>query len=103
MSDTNGSLQHLLAQLGTAHFQNYLRSHGWVETPSRYSDQLRYEGNMNGGDAIYELYLPASADVGKYQTRLLRGIYKLCGIEDREPAEIAREMVVRYEEVKSTA
>ena len=64
---------------------------------------IAFEGNINDGEGVYELYLPASADVGKYQTRLLRNIYKLCGIEDREPADIVREMVVRHEEVKSPA
>src|SRR6185436_13958654 len=94
------SIQQLVAQLRTAHFQSYLLSHGWVETYSSYSDQRRFEADMNDGEGVYELYLPASTDVAKNRTRLLRNIYKLCGIEDREPAEIAREMVADRAEVE---
>ncbi len=101
MSIDECSIQQLVAQLRITHFQSYLLNHGWVETPSRYADQLRYEGNMNDGEGVYEMYLPVSSDVAKYRTRLLRNIYKLCGIEDREPREIAREMVVRHEAVES--
>src|SRR5262245_51312819 len=99
MASDDCSMQQLVAQLRTAHFQNYLLSHGWVETSSSYADQRRFEAAMDDGDGVYEMYLPASSDVGKYQTRLLRNIYKLCGIEDREPAEIAREMVAVGAEV----
>ena len=101
MSIDECSIQQLVAQLRITHFQSYLLNHGWVETPSRYADQLRYEGNMNDGEGVYEMYLPVSSDIAKYRTRLLRNIYKLCGIEDREPREIAREMVVRHEAVES--
>jgi hypothetical protein len=87
------SIQQLIAQLRTVHFQSYLLSHGWSETSSSVSDQRRFEADMNDGEGMYELYLPASADVAKDRTRLLRNIYKLCGIEDREPVDIAREMV----------
>ena len=45
---------------------------------------------MDDGEGVYEMFLPASIDIANYQTRLLRNIYKLCGIEDREPVEIAR-------------
>jgi hypothetical protein len=97
------SIQQLVAQLRTAHFQSYLLSHGWVETPSRYNDQRRFEANVEDGEGVYELYLPATSDVAQYRTRLLRNIYKLCGIEDREPADIAREMVADFVVVESPA
>lgn len=101
MATDECSIQQLVSQLGTTHFQSYLLSRGWVETPSSYTDQLRFEVAMGDGDGVYELYVPASSDVAKYRTRLLRNIYKLCGIEDREPADIAREMIADRVEVKS--
>ncbi len=101
MSLDECSIQQLVAQLRTAQFQSYLLSHGWVETSSSYTDQLRFEADMSDGEGVYELYLPASTDVARYQTRLLRNIYKLCGIEDREPADIAREMVAERPQVES--
>jgi hypothetical protein len=82
----------LVAQLKTAQFQTYLLSHGWVETSSRYIDHLRFEGDMHDGEGVYELYVPISTSVPKYRTRLMRCITKLCGIEDREPADIARDI-----------
>jgi len=94
------SIQQLMAQLRTTHFQSYLLSHGWVETSSSQAGQRRFEADMTDDEGVYEMYLPASTDVAKYQTRLLRNIYKLCGIEDREPADIAREMVADHTAVE---
>src|SRR6476646_2613868 len=91
MSLDEGNIQQLVAQLRAAQFQSYLLSHGWVETSSSQIGQQRFEADMNDGEGVYELYLPSSTDVARYKTRMLRNIYKLCGIEDREPAEIARD------------
>jgi hypothetical protein len=93
MSLDECSIQQLVAQLRTAQFQSYLLSRGWVETSSSQAGQRRFEADMNDGEGVYEMYLPASTEVAKNKTKLLRNIYKLCGIEDREPAEIAREIV----------
>jgi hypothetical protein len=101
MSLDEYSIQQLVGQLRTTHFQSYLLSHGWVETSSNFSNQLRFEADLNDGEGLYELYLPASTETANYKTRLLRNIYKLCGIEDREPADIARQMVAEYTVVES--
>jgi hypothetical protein len=102
MSVDECNMQQLVSRLRTVHFHSYLLSHGWVETPSPYVDQLRFEGNTIDGEGVYEMFLPASADVAKYQTRLLRNLYKLCGIEDREPAEIAQEIIASCAAAQST-
>src|SRR5262245_4511419 len=96
------SIQQLVAQLRTAQVQAYLLAHGWVETRSSHADQRRFEADMNDGEGVYELYLPASTGTAKDHTRLMRNIYKLCGIEDREPAEIARDMVTSAVATEST-
>jgi hypothetical protein len=96
------SIQQLVAQLRTAHVQAYLVAHGWVETRSSQADQRRFEVDLNDGEGVYELYLPASTSTAKDHTRLMRNIYKLCGIEDREPAEIARDMVASPVESESS-
>jgi hypothetical protein len=101
MSLDEGNIQQFIVQLRTAQFQSYLLSRGWVETSSSQIDHRRFEADMNDGEGVYELYLPSSADVARYKTRMLRNIYKLCGIEDREPAEIARDMVASRVEVES--
>jgi ABC-type nitrate/sulfonate/bicarbonate transport system substrate-binding protein len=95
------SIQQLVAQLRTAQVQAYLVSRGWVETKSGQADQRRFEVGMDDGDGVYELYLPMSTGTAKDHTRLMRNIYKLCGIEDREPAEIARDMVTTLVESES--
>jgi hypothetical protein len=92
MSPEDCTMPQIVSQLKTAQFQSYLLSHGWVETSSRYVDHLRFEGDMHDGEGVYELYVPISTSVPKYRTRLMRCITKLCGIEDREPAEVARDI-----------
>jgi hypothetical protein len=92
MEPEDCNMPQLVSQLRTAHFQSYLLSHGWVETSSRFVDHLRFEGDMHDGEGVYELYLPVSTSVPKYRTRLMRCITKLCGIEDREPADVARDI-----------
>ena len=72
-----------------------------METRSSQADQRRFEVDLNDGEGVYELYLPASTGTAKDHTRLMRNIYKLCGIEDREPAEIARDMVTSPVESES--
>jgi hypothetical protein len=97
------SMQRLVSMLRTAHFQSYLLSHGWVETSSRFGDQLRFEVTIEGDADPYELYVPASVDVANFQTRLIRNIFKLCSIEDREASDIAREMIENHVEAPPSA
>ena len=99
MSADDCSIQQLVAQVRTVHFESYLLSHGWAETSSGFAGKRRFEADMNDGEGVYELFLPASSDVAKDRTRLLRNIYKLCGIEDREPVDIAREMIASPSEI----
>jgi len=90
MANDELDLRQLVARLRTSQFRSYLVARGWEEQPSRYVDHVYFKvGTVDGGD-LYELYLPASTDVPNYQTRVMRAIYKLCGIEDCEPLEIAQ-------------
>lgn len=83
----------IVARLSTSQFRNYLVARGWVEKPSRYVDHMHFEVTLGDPSICYELYLPVSADVPKYHTRVMRSIYKLCGIEEREPIQIARDLL----------
>ena len=85
-------IRQLVSQLTTAHFRSYLLSQEWEEKPSRFADQLYFQGEVFDGESRYELYLPMP-EAPRYQTFVLRAIYKLCGIEDREPFEIVRDML----------
>ncbi len=93
MAESEYDIRHSVSQLQVAHFRSYLLDRGWQEKPSRYVDHLYFEVARDDGAGLYEIYLPASPDVPKYRTRQMRAIYKLCGIEDREPNEIARDLL----------
>ncbi len=72
----------------------YLESRGWRQVDSRYVDRIYFEGDTHAGGEPYQLALPTSPSVPKYRTLLQRVIYKLSGIEDREPSEIIRDIIV---------
>jgi hypothetical protein len=90
MAGAEYDIRRVVAQLSAAHFRSYLLDHGWEETPCRFVDRLRFESTDESDR--YELYLPTSTEVPRYHTHVMRAIYKLCGIEDRDPAEIARDL-----------
>jgi hypothetical protein len=75
----------------------YLQARGWRRVDSRYADRVSYEGEVHAGGEPYQLYLPTSPSVPKYRTLLQRVIYKLSGIEDREPSEIIRDILAHLE------
>jgi hypothetical protein len=93
MASEEFSIRQLVSRVEIGNFKSYLVERGWAEKPSRYVDHLYFQGAVHEGGSPYELYLPASADVSKYQSTLMRAIYKLCGIEDREPQDIARDVL----------
>jgi len=93
MDDGDYDIRKLISRLRTAHFKGYLHSRGWQEKPSRFVGQLYFEGKIHEEEDAYELYLPASSNANRYETYVMRAIYKLCGIEDREPAEIVSDML----------
>jgi hypothetical protein len=102
MADNEISFRQQVARVQISQFRSYLLGRGWEEKPSRYVDHLYFEGALFDEVDRYELYLPASASVPKSQASLMQAIYKLCGIEDREPAEITRD-VLASEAVESVA
>jgi hypothetical protein len=93
MAEVEYDIRQLVSRLKTAHVKGYLISKEWEEKPSQYVDQIYFQGAIHEGGQPYELYFPASASTARYQTLVMRAIYKLCGIEDREPVEITRDML----------
>jgi hypothetical protein len=87
------NIRQLVSQVEIGSFKTYLIDRGWSEKPSRYVDHVYFQGAVHDGGSHYELYLPASPEVPKYHINLMRAIYKLCGIEDREPQDIARDVI----------
>ena len=93
MADEVVSIHQLVSRVKIGNFRGYFIERGWSEKPSRYVDHVYFQGAIHDGGAPYDLYLPASQDVPKYHATLMRAIYKLCGIEDREPQDIARDVI----------
>jgi hypothetical protein len=93
MSSEEVSIRQLMSRVQIGNFKSYLIERGWEERPSRYEDHLYFQGEMHGGPDPYDLYIPVSVNVPRYQTTMMRAIYKLCGIEDREPQDIARDVI----------
>jgi hypothetical protein len=93
MASEEVSIRQLMSRVQVGNFKTYLIERGWEERPSRYEDHIYFQGKMHGGVDPYDLYLPVSANVPRYQTTMMRAIYKLCGIEDREPQDIARDVL----------
>jgi hypothetical protein len=93
MANEEVSFRQLVSRVEIGSFRGYLIERGWSEKPSRYADHIYFQGEVHDGGHRYDLYLPTSAEVPKYQTILIRAIYKLCGIEDREPQDIAQDVI----------
>ncbi|HEY3395342.1 MAG TPA: hypothetical protein VGK58_21755 [Lacipirellulaceae bacterium] len=93
MANEEVSIRQLVSRVQIGNFRGYLIDRGWSEMPSRYVDHVYFQGAIHDGGAPYDLYLPTSPDVPKYHATLMRAIYKLCGIEDREPQDIARDVI----------
>jgi hypothetical protein len=93
MANEEVSIRQLVSRVQIGSFRGYLIDRGWSEKPSRYVDHVYFQGAVHDGGARYDLYLPTSPDVPKYHATLMRAIYKLCGIEDREPQDIARDVI----------
>jgi hypothetical protein len=93
MAGETHDIRKLTSRLQLAHFRSYLLGRGWEEQPSRFVDHVYFKVVMQECGSSYDLYLPASPDVPKYRTRQMRAIYKLCGIEDREPEEVTRDLL----------
>lgn len=92
MADEQFDLRQSVARLSISRFKNYLIARGWGEKPSRYVDHIYFQLTTDDPNQPYELYLPQSKAVANHHTRLMRAIYKLCGIEDREPQDIVQDM-----------
>jgi hypothetical protein len=93
MSAESHDIRKLTSQLQLAHFRSYLLGRGWEEMPSRFVDHVYFKVQKQEDGSSYDLYLPATPAVPKYRTRQMRAIYKLCGIEEREPDEITRDLL----------
>jgi hypothetical protein len=93
MASEEFSIRQLMSRVQIGSFKSYLIERGWEERPSRYEDHIYFQAEMHGSANPYDLYIPVSVNVPRYQTTMMRAIYKLCGIEDREPQDIARDVL----------
>lgn len=96
------NMRSAIAKLRPDHLVCYLRSQDWETGQSRYEDRLLFLGAEHG-DGRYELILPARPEVRNCRVLLQRAIYKLCGIEDRDPREILTDVFAEFERSRAVA
>ena len=88
----NVNIQSLFAQLRLEHFHVYLAGRGWCRDDSTVGDVARFE-LPDGDDDPFVLLLPVSSRLPQCEDLLQRAVFNLSGIEDRQPAEIARDLL----------
>ncbi|MGL4512191.1 MAG: hypothetical protein ACRCT8_03815 [Lacipirellulaceae bacterium] len=81
----------LCARLRLAPFRAYLIERGWRPTEAEGLDRLRFE--LPDGDAPYYVLLPSSDDDPTRASVMQRALYHLCEVEDRQPREIAADVL----------
>ena len=84
-------IREMFAELTLEQFLVYLPGRGWSGAPEKRPDRVRFE--LPDGDDPFVLFLPKSNRSRNCQGMLQRAIYLLSGIEDREPVEIARDLL----------
>jgi hypothetical protein len=89
---TDVNIQTLFAQIRLEHFLVYLPGNGWHGTPEIRADRLRFE--LSNNEAPFVLLLPRSNQSRQCKKLLQHAIYNLSGIEDRQPTEIIRDLLV---------
>ena len=89
MSEVN--IQTLFAQLRLEQMLAYLPRGGWYGAPERNADRIRFE--RANGHTPFVLLLPRSNRSRNAKRLLQTAIYTLCDVEDRQPAEIIRDIL----------
>lgn len=88
-------MQMLLAKLSVEIVRDYLESSGWHEVQGAHPERIYFEGPVHDGGKPYELWIPASIRQPRARSRIQNTLFALSCIEDREPRDIAQEMITR--------
>ncbi len=100
--DDNFNIQTAVADLNTRNVTLYLCARGWQQKKSRREDRFYFEAAIDDSGDPCQLHLPASPRIARYGTLLLRAIYLLSGIEDREPHEIISDILAHEKDSRHT-
>jgi hypothetical protein len=84
----------LFAQLRLEQLLAYLPEMGWYDAEENHAERIRLHRN-NGGDGNppFVLFLPKANSAPQARRMFQAAIYTLCDVEDRQPAEIIRDVL----------
>jgi hypothetical protein len=83
----------LIAKLTSPQVHAYLVRTGWTNVEPQRGDRSHYTGPIHEGGRPYEISIPTAAHWQRSRGRLQTFLFNLSGIEDREPWEIARDIL----------
>lgn len=83
----------LIAKLTSPQVHAYLVRTGWTSVEPQGGDRSHYIGPIHEGGRPYEISIPTAAHWQRSRGRLQTFLFNLSGIEDREPWEIARDIL----------
>jgi hypothetical protein len=84
-------IQTLFAQLRVEQMLGYLPAGGWYGAPEGNADRIRFE--RANGETPFVLLLPRTNQSPNSRRLMQAAIYTLCDVEDRQPAEIIRDIL----------
>jgi hypothetical protein len=84
-----------MSRLKHEHLVVYLEANNWEVASCEHEGRMLFVGDEHE-HGRYELVLPEPNAAGNHRTLLQRAIYKLCGIEDREPSEILGDVFAEF-------
>lgn len=85
------NIQSLFARLRMEHLLVYLTSKGWNSAHEVRPDRVRFE--LEDGENPFVLILPKSNQSMHAHSLLQKAVFSLSGIEDRQPADIMRDIL----------
>ena len=88
------NIQTLFAQLRLEQMLAYLPAGGWYDAEEGNADRIRFQRtNGDNGNAPFVLLLPRTSTAPQSRRLLQAAVYTLCDVEDRQPAEIIRDIL----------
>lgn len=84
----------LFAQLRLEQMLAYLPTTGWYDSEEGHAERIRlHRANGDDGNPPFVLLLPKKNSTAQARRMFQAAIYTLCDVEDRQPAEIIRDIL----------
>lgn len=84
----------LFAKLRLEQLLAYLPTMGWYDAEENHAERIRlHRANGDGGNPPFVLFLPRANSAPQARRMFQAAIYTLCDVENRQPAEIIRDVL----------